>query len=73
MKNKLNFLKKNLEKYPYLNLNLKNEEIMFTCTSNVNENTRKIIKYIQHDFKDEIQNYVLNYDQLHVLNILNKK
>jgi hypothetical protein len=29
MKNKLNFLKKNFEKYPYLNL--KNEEIMFTC------------------------------------------
>ncbi len=34
---------------------------------------KKIIKYIPHDFKNEIQNYVLNYDQLHVLYILNKK
>jgi hypothetical protein len=57
-----------LEKYPYLNLNLKDEEIMSKCTSNVNENTKKIIKHIQHDFKYERQNYVLNYDQLNVLN-----
>lgn len=35
-----------LQKYPYLNLNLKDEQIMSTCTSNVNENTKKFIKHI---------------------------
>jgi hypothetical protein len=41
-----------LEKYPYLNPNWKEEEMMSTCALNMNENTWK---YIQHDFKDEIK------------------
>jgi hypothetical protein len=41
---------------------------MFTCSSNVNENISNFTKYTQHDFKDEIQNCIFNYVQLHVLN-----
>jgi len=52
-----------LEKYPYLDSNMNNEGIMFTCETHVNENTSNIVKYIQHDFKNEIQNFVLNDDQ----------
>jgi hypothetical protein len=39
-----------LEKYPYLDSNMNNEEIMCTCETHVNENTSNIEKYIQHDF-----------------------
>jgi len=59
-----------LEKYPYLNPNFEIEEIMFTCSSNVNENISNFTKYTQRDVKDEIQNCIFNYVQLHVLNIL---
>jgi hypothetical protein len=38
---------------------MNNEEIMFTCEIHVNENTSNIEKYIQHDFLNEIQNFVL--------------
>jgi len=37
-----------------------NEEIIFTCETHVNEDTSNIIIYIQHEFKDETQNFVLN-------------
>jgi hypothetical protein len=43
---------------------------MFTCSSNANENISNFTKYTQHDVKDEIQNCIFNYVQLHVLNIL---
>jgi hypothetical protein len=43
---------------------------MFKCSSNVNENIPNFTKYTQHDCKDEIQNCIVNYVQLHVLNIL---
>ncbi len=43
---------------------------MFTCSLNVNENISNFTKYTQHDFKDEIQNCIVYYVQLHVLNIL---
>jgi hypothetical protein len=49
-----------LEKYPYLDSNMINEEIIFTCETHVNEDTSNIIIYIQHEFKDETQNFVLN-------------
>jgi len=58
------------EKYPYLDSNMINEEIMFTCETHINEDTSNIIKYIQHEFKDEIQNFVLNDDQLKIFDIL---
>ncbi len=53
-----------LEKYPYLDSNMINEEIMFTCETHLNEDTSSIIKYIQREFKDEIQIFVLNDGQL---------
>jgi hypothetical protein len=40
---------------------------MFTC---VNEDKTNIVKYIQLDFKDEIQSFVLNHDQLKTFDIL---
>ncbi len=42
MKNKLKLFEMFLEKYPYMNLNLKDEEIISMYTSNVNENTKKL-------------------------------
>ncbi len=36
----------------------------------MNENISNFTKYTQHDFKDEIQNCIFNYVQLHVLNNL---
>jgi hypothetical protein len=39
-----------LEKYPYLDSNMKNEEIMFTCETHVNEDTSNNVKYTQLDF-----------------------
>jgi len=42
---------------------MNNEKIMFTYETHVNEDTSNTIKYIQHDFKDEIQNFVFNHDQ----------
>jgi hypothetical protein len=45
---------------------------MFTCSSNVNENISKFTKYTQHDFKDEIQNCIFNYVQLHVFILINQ-
>ncbi len=47
-----------------------NEEIMFTCETHVNEDTSNIIKYIQHELKNEIQNIVLNDGQLRIFDIL---
>jgi len=58
------------EKYPYLDSNMNNEEIMFTCETHVNEDTSNILKYVQHDFKDEIKKFVLNDDQLKIFDIL---
>jgi ABC-type polar amino acid transport system ATPase subunit len=50
-----------------------NEEIMFTCETHVNEDTSNIIKYIQHQFKYEIQNFVFNEGQLKIFYILINK
>jgi len=49
---------------------MNNEEIMFTCETHVNEDTSNILKYVQHDFKDEIKKFVLNDDQLKIFDIL---
>jgi hypothetical protein len=49
---------------------MNNEKIMFTCETHVNEDTSNIVKYIQHDFKDEIQNFILNDDLLKIFDIL---
>jgi len=43
---------------------------MFTCETHVNEYMSNIVKYIQHDFKVEIQNFILNHDQLKIFDIL---
>ncbi len=45
----------------------RNNVYMFTC---VNEDKTNIVKYIQLDFKDEIQSFVLNHDQLKSFDIL---
>jgi ABC-type polar amino acid transport system ATPase subunit len=58
------------KKNPYLDSNMINEEIMFTCETHVNEDTSNIIKYIQHQFKYEIQNFVFNEGQLKIFDIL---
>jgi hypothetical protein len=34
-----------LEKYPYLDSNMNNEEIMFTYETKINENISNIVKY----------------------------
>jgi type II secretory ATPase GspE/PulE/Tfp pilus assembly ATPase PilB-like protein len=49
---------------------MNNEEIIFTCETHVNEYMSNIVKYIQHDFKDEIQKFVLNHDQLKLFDYL---
>ncbi len=59
-----------LEKHPYLNPNINNEGIMLTCETYIH--IYNIRKYIQCDFKDEIQNYVLSSDQLKIFDIKNK-
>lgn len=51
------------KKYPYLNPNLNNEKIMLISETNMNKKSN-IMKYIQHDFKDEIQNCVFSFNQL---------
>jgi hypothetical protein len=63
IKNKLNFFKFKKKKTPNLNSNMNNEKIMFTYETHVNDNTSNIVKYIQHNFKDEIQNFVLSHYQ----------
>jgi len=50
-----------LEKYPYLNPNLNNENIILICETNMNKKSN-IMKYIQHEFKDEIQICVFNFN-----------
>jgi hypothetical protein len=62
-----------LKNYPYLDPISKHDEIMFTFELNVNESLSNATTCIQHDFKDEIYNYVLNCDQLKMLNILIKQ
>jgi predicted metal-dependent hydrolase len=47
--------------YPNLNSNMNNEEIMFTYEIHVNDDTSNIVKYIQHNLKDEIQNILSHY------------
>jgi short-subunit dehydrogenase involved in D-alanine esterification of teichoic acids len=54
-----------LEKHPYLNPNINNEGIMLTSETYI----YNIMKYIQRDFKDEIQNYVLSSNQLKIFDI----
>ncbi len=52
------------EKYPYLHSTLKFENAKFTCEKNMNEDVLNCIKYVEHDFKDEIQHHTLNNEQL---------
>jgi hypothetical protein len=66
----IQLFQKNLEKYLYLDSNMNNEKTMFTCETHVNENTSNIVKCIQHDFKDEVQNFVFNDDQLKIFDIV---
>jgi hypothetical protein len=40
---------------------MNNEEIMFTYEIHVNDDTSNIVKYIQHNLKDEIQNILSHY------------
>jgi len=59
-----------VEKFPCLDSYMNNGKTMFTCETHVNENTSNIVKYIQHKFEDEIQNFVFNHDQLKIVDIL---
>jgi hypothetical protein len=38
----------------------------------MNEDVLKCIKYVEHDFKDEIQDRILNNDQMKIFEILIK-
>jgi hypothetical protein len=42
------------EKYPYLHSTFKIENMKFTYETNMNENVLTCIKYVEHDFKEEI-------------------
>jgi len=42
----IQFFQMLLEKHPYLDSNMNNEEIMFTCETHVNGNTSNSVKYI---------------------------
>ncbi len=53
------------EKYPYLNPNSNNEKILLIHETNMNK--KIITKYIQHDFKGEIQNCVFSSNRLKYL------
>ncbi len=45
----------------------------FTYETNMNENVLKCIKYVEHDFKEEIQDEILNNEPLNILhNISNE-
>jgi hypothetical protein len=44
-------------------LTLKIENIKFTYVANMNEDVLKCIKYFELDFKDEIQDEILNNEQ----------
>ncbi len=60
-------------KYPYLHLTFKFENMKFTYETNMNENLFKSVKYVEHDFKEEIQDEILNNEQLNILhNISNE-
>ncbi len=48
------------EKYPYLHLTLKIEIMKFTYETNMNEDVLKCIKYVEHDFKDQVQDQIFN-------------
>ncbi len=61
------------EKYPYLHSTLKVENTKFTHETNFNEDVVKCIKYVEHDFKDEIQDYTFNNEQLKVFELLIKQ
>jgi hypothetical protein len=61
------------EKYPYLHSTLKVENTKFTYEKNFNEDVVKCIKYVEHDFKDEIQDYTFNNEQLKVFELLIKQ
>ncbi len=52
------------EKYLYFHLTLKIENIKFTYETNMNEDVLKCIKYVEHAFKDEIQDEILNNEKL---------
>jgi hypothetical protein len=58
------------EKYPYLHSTLKIENAKFTCEKNMNEDILNCMKYVEHDFKDEIQDHTLNDEQLKVFELL---
>jgi hypothetical protein len=62
-----------LGKYPYLHSTFKIENMKFTYETNMNENVLKCIKYVEHDFKEEIQDEILNNEPLNILhNISNE-
>ncbi len=44
----------------------------FTYETTMNEDVLKCIKYVEHDFKDEIQDRILNNDQMKIFEILIK-
>jgi len=57
-----------LEKYPYLDSNMNNDQLILTL-----KKWRwkwKYVKYSQHGFNDKIQNFVFNDGQLKIFNIL---
>jgi hypothetical protein len=58
------------EKYPYLHSTFKFENAKFTCEKNMNENILNCMKYVEHDFKDKIQDHTLNNEQLKVFELL---
>jgi hypothetical protein len=61
------------EKHLYLHSTLKIENIKFTYETNMNEDVLKCIKYVELDFKDEIQDEILNNEQLKIFELLIKQ
>ncbi len=61
------------EKYLYLHSTLKIEIVKFTYETNMNEDVLKCIKYVELDFKDEIQDEILNNEQLKIFELLIKQ